>query len=1423
MKILSTIGAPAVLLAIILVIVPFPSAAAVMTDYCQMPPLKSEVSPNIMLTIDVSGSMGWEAYSYGDNDNNNDGMLDNYVAGTTYEGYFDPSKTYKLVAGVYEETPASGVPCQTTTTCKPTGWQCRSNNTGGCDARGTHGCAGNRYACCISYETTGNCDSMSGNYLNYAHMARIDLVRWAMTGGRPSSCNASFSGAYCDPEAWADSGNSTKVGSACNNSLDVDGDGVADGGCILWADDGTKVKARWERITGVNLVTGVTGSNYGLAFQFARMPVVPRMGAMFYSDNGVRADKVYLGDFTGANSKTAYNFYNMIATVNSQNPSGSTPTGPALWDTFNYFAMKSPQYGGFAAQSGAGDRWKNPMYTCQNGGTNCVFLPCTDSFVILMSDGQWNQGGNSGSVTSTCSIDTGNVNSADPVVPAYRMHNTFQNVASAVNTKVRATYGIGLFLGGSGELAMKNISMYGSFDTSSGKTWPDSRTDFPRSTCTAVDCGSTAKGSPCTALPASSADWDTDGDGVPDTFYSGNNATEIKDSLMAAVLDILTHTSAGTAASVLASREGSGANLLQAVYYPKKPFSNGTVDWAGNLQNLWYYIDPEFKNSNIREDGRDASGTHDFILNLKTGGATQKDFITAFYFDSGLQAAMADRWTDDDGDASIVGETKQTPIKVDNIANIWEAGQLLWNMWPYQRTVYTANVSGAATANNLISFSCTPASCPYAATLKPYLNATDSTGVLNNDVASTIMQWTLGADYPSSGTYVPSYRKRLAIIGGTSKVWKLGDIINSTPKISTWQPVGDYHRIYTDSTYGPPVDVYQSAPADATKYTTGYQYKGRGMVYTGSNDGMLHAFRLGMLQSRWTGQGGYEKAKLTNSVCSANKNIYCTKDSQCPSPGETCSATVTLGEEVWAFIPKNALPYLKYNADPNYCHLYSVDLTPTIVDASIGSAGCLQANYYDCIRQASHWRTVLIGGMRLGGACREPASTCTDCVKTPISDPTNAAKGLGYSSYFALDITDQNNPKLLWEYDGTVKNSDGTYTNKLGFSYSGPAVLRINNPALGSVAKTRNGRWLVVFGSGPTGPIASWAKQSLGKSDQNLSLHVFDLATGPGADNSAVTIIEPTISGAPIANGFAGSITNPTSDIDLDYSDDVLYVPYTYGASGLNGGLGRLVTYGNINPVNWKWSNVMVEAGPMTAAPGLLIFKPTGDQWLFFGTGRYFYDTVINTDDSDPLKRRQLFGMKEMCLNATKNGFLTTCPAPVNFNCTEPRLVASCGLAAGGKLTNVDNIAVANTLESTNAVETDPSYIGWYIDLDPALPAGAPTYFGERMITNPAVDGSGIIYYTTFKPQNDPCYKGGQTNIWALKFDTGGAATGLIQGTAIIQVSTGSIEQVDLSTAFTQRDLRRTLGMAGQPPMREGLTVMPAETGVSKPLFMKER
>ena len=87
---------------------------------------------------------------------------------------------------------------------------------------------------------------------------------------------------------------------------------------------------------------------------------------------------------------------------------------------------------------------------------------------------------------------------------------------------------------------------------------------------------------------------------MPDTYYEADDGAELETSIESALSTMLRRASSGTAASVLASGEGRGANLLQAVFYPRRAFGNDVIGWTGSLQNLWYYVDPLFTYSNIR-------------------------------------------------------------------------------------------------------------------------------------------------------------------------------------------------------------------------------------------------------------------------------------------------------------------------------------------------------------------------------------------------------------------------------------------------------------------------------------------------------------------------------------------------------------------------------------------------------------------------------------------------------------------------------------------------------------------------------------------------------------------------------------------------------------------------------------------------------
>lgn len=818
-------------------------------------------------------------------------------------------------------------------------------------------------------------------------------------------------------------------------------------------------------------------------------------------------------------------------------------------------------------------------------------------------------------------------------------------------------------------------------------------------------------------------------------YYSAGT-DDLADVLRQALQDIIKRAAAGTAASVLASGEGQGANLIQAVFYPRKKFYNsGTgvydeIAWIGRLTNFWYYVDPFFVCSNIREDTVKESPYSK--LNLID------DYITQLYFDTSTETTKARRWQSD-SKGCISGSKLEPDIELERLGNLWEAGVELW-----KRT--SARSIKTTIGGSLIDFSTTNAS-----TLRPYLDPGDINGdaVVNDADATRLIEYIHGQDFSN-------LRSRTVAVdlngdgdtldaGEGAKVWKLGDVLNSTPKISSWIPLNTYHKVYSDTTYG---NDTTSPPSGFINTST---YMDRGMVFAGANDGMLHAFKLGSLNLP-----DHNKASPTCTFGS--------KDMACLSGTE-------LGKEVWAFIPKNALPYLKYLTDPGYCHVYTVDLTPYIFDASINGNP-------DVDRTVNSWRTILIGGMRLGGACKDSIDSCTvdlngdgvidnkDCVKTPVS-------GNGFSSYFALDVTNQNNPILLWEFSDP----------ELGFTTTGPAVVRIGD-------KTKNGNWFVVFGSGPTGPTTgsgSTDYQFLGRSDQELKLFVI----GPLSATPGLPTVTPISTGIP--NAFAGSMLNSTHDVDLDYQDDAIYIPYvkkdTAAGTWTQGGVGRLLTKEDISPSNWAWSKVIDDIGPVTSSVVKLQNNKTHTLWLFFGTGRYYFEQAATVDDQDG--QRRLFGITEPCF---QNGAFST-------GCTSSRTI--------GQLTQVD-------LTSASGV-SDPE--GWYINLD----TSSGSYRAERVITDPMATSSGLVFFTTYKPYIDVCSFGGKSFIWALRYNTGGCASASLKGVALLQVSTGSIEQVNLSTAFTEKGGRRTSAMEGVPPTAQGLSLLSQPPPVKRTIHMRER
>lgn len=1204
----------------------------------------------------------------------------------------------------------------------------------------------------------------------------------------------------------------------------------------------------------------------------------------------------YAGSDEGARIATDINFLTPVSMVNSiagMRPSGWTPLGESLYEMTRYFRQDAPYYNNSPADYSTGLSYDPYWYNFTDASITDRYVPCAKSFILFLTDGESTQDQNmQGTATSSpysaCTLTNIKACSGFGIPDANGSIAGVQRFAGTTIGTTYASYGTdyiidvaywartndmrpgtcttvntvfdqcipgnqnislySVFMFGKGSTLLKDAAIYGGFNDLNANNKPDCATS-------PAECYKDSNGdgiiSPTAGVCSNSistvctSDANCTSPGIckfddPITYYEGEDGYELQDSILRAISDILRRVTSGTAASVLASGEGSGANLIQATYYPKRMFGSDEVSWIGAMQNLWYYVDPFFANSNIREEG----GTpKDGILNLKADTSSQAnmDYILQLYFDTTEQKARARRIEDLLGDG--VAGTQLPTIDFENLGNLWNAGTLLWsrNLSSAPRTIKTwidKDSDGVFDAGEYVDFSTTAFNALSAGdktVLRTSLQAADDTEALKT------ISYIHGYDKFCTGTATPcaadsdcispvtcsgsGYRARIAAVdlngdgdavdlGESPKVWKLGDIINSTPQIASWPQLNGYDQQYADSSYKDFVnDTGLTLPVTSTA-----RYKNRGMVFVGANDGMLHAFKLGKLGLKWTSQTSTQKATL-GKYCAASPSTACYISTDCPS-GDTCTSDTDLGKEVWAFIPKNVLPYLKYTYDPSYCHIYSVDLAPFVFDASIegpaSACGTATSNYWDCAKNAASWRTILVGGMRYGGGCKDPttyAGAATAGVKVPVT-------GQGYSSYFALDITDPYNPQLLWEFSSP----------ELGFATAGAAIVRIGARTAGATSSTAdnptttNGRWFVVLGSGPTGGIDTADKQFLGSSDQELKLFVLDLKTG--------LLARPAIQTG-IFNAFAGSIMrNSTQDSDLDYQNDVVYIPYVRkcalgdtaaicdSAAGKwnNGGVLRLLTNedlaGNtvgssggtaLNPANWVVSRVIDDAGPVTSSVVSLQSKKTGKLWLYFGSGRYFYKLSTVLDDAD--KVRNLYGLKDPCFNG--GAFLASCLAGTGASFT-PGELANVNLATSGVTDTVDDQ-------------------GWKISLDDCTTsAGAPVacssaYFRtERVVSDSSASTSGLVFFTTLTPFDDICSSGGDTAIWAVKYDTGGAGGTLLQGKILMQTATGAIEQVDMPTAFTEKSGRKTKHMPGAPPTGDP-PIMEPPTPVKRVLHMRER
>ncbi len=1241
------------------------AAQVTMADYTATPPFASDTSvpPNVLLVLDNSGSMNLAAYQNAFDPN------------TTYFGLYDPLECYDYGSNKFIPDPAANPATPGTCPTAPYLW--------------------------------------SGNLLNYGTMRRIDIVKWVMMGGTCSvggrdamgGCRQLIGQSTFDNGAFgrdvtvsvpvvltADRMPSTYTAgisglggrvyfhlmgsiNPLKGSVCIDNDGTQPAGSDC--DDGDVYgETNWQiRVDHFENSEGVMQLVLDKA----------RFGLMEFKDDA-EGGKVL--------SEVGSNIQDMITGIEATTPATWTPLAESLYEATRYIAQIPPAY----ANSDYPDNvsTKDPYwFKAPKWASTAQMVPCCKTFIILFTDGEPTEDQNipaalqdyahpvhgnhcTGAGCSGHRTDYPNNGShyLDDVAYWGHINDLRQATIPVLGEAGKDLPGdqdvtlYTFFAFGSGSELLQSAAKAGGFIDKNGNNLPDVQEEWDR-----VDNLTGA------AVP----------DGVADTYFESDDAFQLKARLLAAITSILQRSTSGSSVSVLASSSTGEGALYQSFFFPTTFEGVRNVSWTGHTAGLFLDVF-----GNLRED---TNGDQKMIY--------QDDHIIVSRFDVVNNEVIVDRFVDSDEDGKADSSTPVSSVGMKQVKAIWEAGNRLAQTASCNRNVLTwadLNNNGLVDAGEQMPFEsqCGPKGQDNTTTLSPYLRADTTPGAVFSP--ENIINFT-------RGDQVAAMRDRQLTVGGSLKVWKLGDSIYAQP-IIVGAPGQRYDVIYGDSSY--------------TAFFSQYRSR-RQVAYVGANDGMLHAFNAGYFH------------RGDDPSTPEREHGWFTR-----TPTDNSSGPL-LGDELWGFIPQELLPHLRWLADPNYTHVYYVDLTPKVTDVRIFTPDADHPN---------GWGTILMGGFRLGGSC----GTCASGTGAPPMQVIADFNGDGdtadagddrtfYSAYFVLDITNpEKDPKLLW----TFSSSD------LGLTTTVPSMLRVHPTSNTNVTDNTDAKWYMVVGSGPTGYDAEVA--------QSGKLYAIDLAQGPGANNGLVKTLP-----AETLDAFMGNTL--TIDRDFDYRVDVTYMGSVIDDGNLpwRGKLYRLTTACSGPPCTTSTWGIPFglgqrapteildsfptgggqELGPIAATPAVTL-DDSNLLWVFAGTGRYFSQVdKTNTD------QQYFVGVKDPVMNAS-------CTETTKTNCHSNDLVdvsnaQVCLLGTGTCGSGTDQVTgVGGVTDFPSLIGLVASKDGWYTTLPNS---------GERSLSRPFVF-SGIVFFPTFAPTADVCTVIGESRLYGLYYRTGSAYSTPVVGTS---------------------------------------------------------
>jgi len=380
------------------------------------------------------------------------------------------------------------------------------------------------------------------------------------------------------------------------------------------------------------------------------------------------------------------------------------------------------------------------------------------------------------------------------------------------------------------------------------------------------------------------------------------------------------------------------------------------------------------------------------------------------------------------------------------------------------------------------------------------------------------------------------------------------------------------------------------------------------------------------------------------------------------------------GTEAWAFISPEHLPLLKDIVEGTG-HQYFVDSSPKVYFNDANQDGVLDPGD----------QVILVCGQGKGG-----------------------------SSYFALDVTDYNNPLFLWRISPGDSFSPHVVITELGQSWSEPQFGLVKTSDIDSVGTP------VFFIGGGYSPANTLGRTVL----------AIDVFTG--------TVVEQFVNNGFDITTMLFSIPSSVNAIDENNNGfvDKIYV------GDLGGQMWRIGQFDQ-DPVG----NALVfpesdeNIHNWTARP--LFIAPTYVQSSVTYTRKFYYPPSLTLERGYDLVYVGT-GDREMACSPT------TAPDRIysikddhsTVTLTEMNLVDVTNTTAAAP-----NLDIAGDVDGNN--ETD---MGWYLQLVDATGTGV----GEKVLAKGSVFYK-TYYLTTFIPSTDPCVPGGDAKIFALNYKTGAA------------------------------------------------------------------